>query len=133
MEKISGGDSITDSLDNERRKTYELIPPMTTSIVHVFLLNLKLFKNSFSDAECKDLLGKFDFSSFDKIKNPFDENLEFLGGRTMPNLLIVNRKSLQTHLSDLKKLSCGDYFIDLMDHYEKKSSTVPEGYLYGEF
>ena len=131
--KISGGESIIESIENERRKIYELIPPMTASIVHVFLLNLKLCKNSFSDKKCKDLLKEFDFSSFDKIKKPFDENLEFIGGRAMPTLLIESRKALQTHLSYLKKLSCGDYFVDGMDHYEKKSSTVPEGYLYGEF
>jgi hypothetical protein len=131
--KFTKGASMVESIENKRKKIYELVPPVTTSIVHVFLLNLKMFSVSFSEEQCKALLDTFDFSTFDKINRPFDESFGFLSGMTLPDLLVLDRESLQEHLAYFTKLSCGDFFVDLMDHYEKKSRLVPDRYLYGEF
>lgn len=98
--------------------------PFKPEIIQKFILQGKVQRST----------EEFDFSSFDKIKNPFEENLDFVGGNTMPALLTQSRKDLQKHISYLKKMSCGDYFIDGMDHYEKKSgSGVSERFLYGDF
>ena len=131
--KLWGGESFFDSISEEREKNYKLIPPMTASIIHVFLLNLNVFDDSFDDEHCAALLEKYDFSDFTKLNKNLDKHLVFCGNRTLPDLLINHKTELKKHISYLRELDCGDYFLGRIDHYEKKESTVPEGYLYGEF
>ena len=120
------------TLQAERAKYFEIIPPMTTSLMHVLLLNLRALDLNFDDEAFDKNIHLYDLSSFEKLKTRIFR-IDGIGDYCLPALYVDHNYSLRIYLNPIRNLSSNaEFFVDSIDHYEKKKDMVPDELIYGD-